>query len=81
MLVPVVNPIESGTILVVSVGSLNLSISHPCVGDQFSDPKRKSLLEINSLIPMVLDHDYIPHTYKIVGTQFCDTLSHPSLEV
>ena len=29
-------------------------------------------------VPMVLDHDYIPHTYKIVGTQFCDTLSHPS---
>ena len=21
---------------------------------------------------------YIPHTYKIVGTQFCVTLSHPS---
>jgi hypothetical protein len=29
-------------------------------------------------VPMVLEHDYIPHTYKIVGTQFCDTLSHPS---
>ena len=30
-------------------------------------------------VPIVLDHDYIPHTHKIVGTQFCDTLSHPSL--
>ncbi len=29
-------------------------------------------------VPMVLEHDYIPHTHKIVGTQFCDTLSHPS---
>ena len=25
-------------------------------------------------VPMVLEHDYIPHTYKIVGTQFCDTV-------
>ena len=29
-------------------------------------------------VPIVLDHDYIPHTHKIVGTQFCDTLSHTS---
>jgi hypothetical protein len=30
-------------------------------------------------VPMVLEHDYIPHTYKIVETRFCDALFHPSL--
>jgi hypothetical protein len=33
-------------------------------------------------VPMVLtEHDYIVHRYKIVGTQFCDTLSHPSFRM
>jgi hypothetical protein len=31
-----------------------------------------------TLLEMVLEYDYIPHTYKILGTQFCETLSHPS---
>ncbi len=52
--------------------------------------KRLYAEDLGLQVPMVLEHDYIPHTcnltqptyiphtHKIVGTQFCVTLSHPS---